>query len=101
MISHVRYACNGMEPKKNMFVYMYLWLYTLVLIIFDIYKYKFYCIYYLIRSLQQAVMDENKPVKQNEDNLEEIIDKQTTRLQELDMATVLIKSIITLFVALS
>ncbi|XP_018306096.1 spindle and kinetochore-associated protein 1 [Mycetomoellerius zeteki] len=37
-------------------------------------------------------MDENKPVKQNEDNLEEIIDKQTTRLQELDMATVLIKS---------
>jgi len=45
-------------------------------------------------------MDENRSVIQNEDNLEEIIDKQTTRLQELDVATALIKSIIVAFVAL-
>ena len=46
-------------------------------------------------------MDEDRTVKQNEDNLEEIIDKQTTGLRELNIATALIKSIIVTFVALS
>ncbi|XP_011061792.1 PREDICTED: spindle and kinetochore-associated protein 1-like isoform X2 [Acromyrmex echinatior] len=46
----------------------------------------------LLHISDRAVMDEDRFVKQNEDNLEEIIDKQTIRLQELDMATALIKS---------
>ncbi|XP_018393818.1 PREDICTED: spindle and kinetochore-associated protein 1-like [Cyphomyrmex costatus] len=38
------------------------------------------------------MMDEDKIVKQDEDNLEEMIDKQTIRFQGLHTATVLIKS---------
>jgi len=39
------------------------------------------------------MIDENKSMKQDEDNLEKILDKQTKRLQELNTATVLMKSI--------
>jgi len=39
------------------------------------------------------MIDENKPMKQDEDNLEKILDKQTKRLLELNTATVLMKSI--------
>ncbi|KYN08570.1 Spindle and kinetochore-associated protein 1, partial [Cyphomyrmex costatus] len=40
----------------------------------------------------RGMMDEDKIVKQDEDNLEEMIDKQTIRFQGLHTATVLIKS---------
>ncbi|XP_012542333.1 spindle and kinetochore-associated protein 1 [Monomorium pharaonis] len=37
------------------------------------------------------MLDENKPVRQDDDNLEKIIDTQAKRLQELNAATILIK----------
>lgn len=41
--------------------------------------------------MKQAMINENRPTRQDNDNLEEIIGKQAKRLKELNAATILIK----------